>query len=314
MTDHRLDVKALHVTMGRRLVLAGLDLELPEGQTLGIAGESGSGKSTACRVITGTLGRHGGVITSGKATLGELDLRSLDERGWRKLRGRTIARSATDLALRLGSGDANWPATARGHSVQAPNVDPKKRALELLDMVRMPAPSEVVRRYPHELSGGMRQRVMIALAISGEPELLVVDEPTTALDVTVQRGILDLLASLRDTRKMSLIFVTHDLAVVNSVSDTVAIMYAGMTVEIGPREKIMSTPAHPYTQALLGAQPRRRMKTTRLVAIPGSPPSPETWSKGCRFAPRCFFGLRHASKPFQLWSRSHSDSEPCACG
>jgi oligopeptide/dipeptide ABC transporter ATP-binding protein len=275
--------------MGRRLVLAGLDLELLEGQTLGIAGESGSGKSTACRVITGTLGRHGGVITSGKATLGELDLRSMDERGWRKLRGRTIALvpqtslSGLDPVMRIGR------QLREAIRVQAPNADPKKRALELLDMVRMPAPSEVVRRYPHELSGGMRQRVMIALAISGEPELLVADEPTTALDVTVQRGILELLASLRDTRKMSLIFVTHDLAVVNSVSDSVAIMYAGMTVEIGPRQKIMSTPAHPYTRALLGAQPRTRKKMARLVAIPGSPPSPETWPRGCRFAPRCFF-------------------------
>jgi oligopeptide/dipeptide ABC transporter ATP-binding protein len=168
-----------------------------------------------------------------------------------------------------------------------PDVEPTTRSRELLDAVEMPNPDEVLSSYPHQLSGGMRQRAMIALAIAGRPELLIADEPTTALDVTVQRSVLNVLGSLCRGQGMGLVLVTHDLGIVASISDQVAVMYAGMTVEVGPTAAVLHDPRHPYTRALLGAQPSNGIAGKRLVAIAGSPPSPEAWPSGCRFAPRC---------------------------
>ena len=167
----------------------------------------------------------------------------------------------------------------------------RAEALRLLEAVQLADPERVLGLYPHQLSGGMRQRVMIALALAGKPDMLIADEPTTALDVTVQRGILDLLARLRAETGMALVLVTHDLGLVEELCERVAIVYAGMTVEVGTSAEVFSHPAHPYSQALLAARPAALHGGQRLAGIPGTPPGPEDWEQGCRFAPRCPYAI-----------------------
>jgi oligopeptide/dipeptide ABC transporter ATP-binding protein len=177
-------------------------------------------------------------------------------------------------------------------------VRPNAAAARLLDRVGLPDPERVLRLYPHELSGGMRQRVMIALAIAGRPELLIADEPTTALDVTLQKKILELLRRLTHEESMALVLVSHDLGVVAAATEFVAVMYAGMVVEYGRTDTVLQHPRHPYTRALLEGRPTIT-RTERLIGIPGAPASPDAWPNGCRFAPRCRHaqGLCEASNP-----------------
>jgi oligopeptide/dipeptide ABC transporter ATP-binding protein len=288
-TKSLLDVQGAAIAIRSREVASDISFALARGECLGIVGETGSGKSVTCRMLTGMLGVIGGSATRGTALFDGIDLLSLSERDWRRLRGRRIglipqsALSSLDPVMRVGDQLIETVRELR------PEANSRHEALALMEQVQMPRAREVLRLFPHQLSGGMKQRVMIALGLAGRPDLLVADEPTTALDVTVQREILDLLKRLRVENAMSMIFVSHDLGVVSAISETVAIMYAGTTVEIGSTAEVVREPKHPYTKALLDARPSLAGSGARLRAIAGMPPEPASWPTGCRFAPRCAF-------------------------
>jgi oligopeptide/dipeptide ABC transporter ATP-binding protein len=287
MSDALLTIDGLGVEIAGVPVLSDVSLDLPSHGVLGLVGETGSGKSLTCRTLVGLLGRIGGRITAGALTFDGRELHGLDDTGWAAVRGREIgfvpqaSLNALDPVMTVG---AQLRETV---GFLDPEADPKARAVELLEMVRMPDPASVLRRYPHQLSGGMRQRVMIALALAGRPRLLLADEPTTALDVTVQAAILEVFAELRQATGMALLLVTHDLGVVADVTDEVAVMYGGTVVERGATASVLAAPAHPYTAALLGARPSARKDGERLTTIPGVPAVPGSWPTGCRFSPRC---------------------------
>jgi oligopeptide/dipeptide ABC transporter ATP-binding protein len=293
VTSALLDVEHLAVELAGHEALTDVTLAVPAGACLGLVGETGSGKTITCKALIGRLPRIGGKITRGTMLFDGIDLQALDEHGWHQLRGRRIAlvpqasMSGLDPVMKVGRQLAEAVreldrGAARGERVQ-----------ELLNLVHMPRPGEVTSLYPHELSGGMRQRVMIALALTGHPELLFADEPTTALDVTVQRGILELLLELRQNTGMAIVFVTHDLGVVQSSSDSLAVMYSGAVVERGPSREVLARPAHPYTQALIRARPRTGGSRGALATIPGRAPGLGERPDGCPFAPRCPLAQDH---------------------
>jgi oligopeptide/dipeptide ABC transporter ATP-binding protein len=257
------------------------------GETLGLVGESGSGKSvTALSIIR--LVMPPGRITGGRVELDGRDLLDLDEAEMRQVRGRRIGFVFQEPMVALD------PVYTIGYQIEetlavhglARGAAGRRRAIELLDAVRVPDPARRAGEYPHQLSGGLRQRAMIALALSAEPALVIADEPTTALDVTVQAEILDLLRDLRRRFNVSLLLITHDLGVVAEMADHVAVMYAGRIVEQAPVDRLLTAPAHPYTRGLLasipGGQPGKR-----LTAIPGTVPALGQLPAGCAFAPRC---------------------------
>jgi oligopeptide/dipeptide ABC transporter ATP-binding protein len=295
--DHVLRVESLGVELAGADALTDVSFSVARGACLGLVGETGSGKTVTCRTLVGLERRIGARVTRGRVMLDGIDVSSLDPAGWRAVRGRRVALvpqaslSSMDPLMRVGRQLAETVRTLD------PGAEPQTRALELLEQVDMPSSREVLRRYPHELSGGMRQRAMIALALAGRPSLLIADEPTTALDVTVQRRILRLLTALRQQTGMALIFVSHDLGLVRSVADHVTIMYAGRTVESGPVEAVFANPAHPYTQALLAAQPAAADRSTALAAIPGAPPPLGRRPTGCPFRPRCPSALDACAQP-----------------
>lgn len=310
MTAKLLSVRDVAVELGGQLALTQVSFDVPAGSCVGIVGETGAGKTLTCRVITGLIGRIGGRVISGEVLFNGLDpLRS--NGGWRAIWGRKIAfvpqasLSGLDPVMRVSR---QLEETIRQLD---PGSEPRSRATELLEQVDMPNPSSVKRLYPHELSGGMRQRVMIALALAGRPQLLVADEPTTALDVTVQRGILALLADLRRATGMAVVMVTHDLAVVQSVAESVVVMYGGMVVENGPAGRVLSAPAHPYTRALLATRPLSANEDV-LSPIPGAPPSLSNRPPGCPFAPRCSFAVQTCMAEVPPLERG-PDSVAAAC-
>ncbi len=257
------------------------------GETLGLVGESGSGKSVTALSIVRLIAPPGRVA-SGRVTLEDVDLFSLDERAMQRVRGRRIGfvfqepMVALDPVYTIGQQIAE---TLRVHD-PARGTAARKRAIELLDAVRVPDPARRADEYPHQLSGGLRQRAMIALALCAEPSLLIADEPTTALDVTVQAEILDLLREMRRAFNLSLLLITHDLGVVSEMADRVAVMYAGRLAEIGPVRQVIDAPRHPYTRALLASVPGVHAGA-RLQTIPGQVPSIADRPVGCAFAPRC---------------------------
>jgi oligopeptide/dipeptide ABC transporter ATP-binding protein len=307
-----LEVRDLSVRIGHHDVLSGVDLSVGAGRCLGLVGETGSGKTLTCRALIGLLPRIGAEVTHGSITFDGRDLVPFRQRAWHRLRGREIAFVPQSSLTGLDPVMTVGRQLAETIRLLDPEAEVRRRAVELLDMVEMPNPQQTLTRYPHQLSGGMRQRAMIALAIVGRPKLLLADEPTTALDVTVQRAILDLLTTLRRATHMSLIIVTHDLGVVETVTDDVAIMYAGSTIETGATKDVLSRPQHPYTRALLDARPSARAEGARLTTIPGQPPGPGEWADGCRYAPRCPFvqDRCHEHVP-QLTAIPHG--HPAAC-
>jgi peptide/nickel transport system ATP-binding protein len=264
-----------------------VSLSLRRGQTLGLVGESGSGKSmTALSIIR--LVPPPGRIAAGRIELEGRNLLDLDERSMRAIRGRRIGfvfqepAAALNPVFTIGSQIAETIAAhglGRGRAARA-------RAVELLAEVRVPDPARRAREYPHQLSGGLKQRAMIALALAGSPDLLIADEPTTALDATVQAEVLDLLRDLRTTFSLALLLITHDLGVVAAMADEVAVMYAGRIVERAPVARLFAAPAHPYTRGLLACIPGER-PGARLAAISGTVPRLGQLPPGCAFAPRC---------------------------
>ena len=268
----------------------GVSFSLEQGKTLGIVGESGSGKTILSRSIMNILPRKATVFAGGQVLFKNRDLRGLTERKMRALWGPELSlifqdpMTALNPVLRVGV-QLSEPlrlhmGLSRGQALERSEV--------LLREVGIPAPDKRLYEYPHQLSGGMRQRVVIAIALSCSPALLIADEPTTALDVTVQKQILDLLAREQRDRRMAMVLVTHDLGVVASRADNIAVMYAGRIVEYAPTRELFKQMRHPYTQALLQSIPRISYPShTRLQAIPGQPPSLVEPPSGCRFAPRC---------------------------
>ncbi|MFO1058232.1 MAG: ABC transporter ATP-binding protein [Dongiaceae bacterium] len=283
------DLRVDFVSGGERLAaVRGVDLRLAPGEVLGIVGESGSGKSVAMRAVLGLLPPAarvaGSVRFHGEEILGS------PERVMRRLRGRRIGlifqdpMSALNPVITIGD---QLVEAMRIHDRRLTRRRARERAVELLELVAIPFPERRLAQYPHEFSGGMRQRAVIAIAMANGPELLIADEPTTALDVTVQAQILEVLARLRAERGVSLVLVTHDLGVVAGMADSLAVMYAGRVVEQGGVEAVFYRPQHPYTRGLLAATPRIEGGIDRLAAIEGAPPSLAGRPPGCAFHPRC---------------------------
>ena len=294
MTGPMLEVRDLHVQIasGSGVVHAvdGVSFEVVKGDALGLVGESGSGKSMTLRAILGVLPPEARV-TSGEVLLDGQNLVPLSQSDLNRIRGPKMSMifqepmSALNPVMRVGKQIAEGPMIHLG----AGRAKATERALELMRRVGIPDPERRFRAYPHEFSGGMRQRVMIAIALSCEPEIILCDEPTTALDVTIQDQILRLLARLCRESGVSLVFVTHDLPVVAQVCQQLAVMYAGKLVESGPVREVLHDPRHPYTLGLVRSAPDFDNVRQALVPIPGSPPSLISPPSGCRFHPRCKF-------------------------
>ncbi|GAA3579551.1 ABC transporter ATP-binding protein [Nonomuraea rosea] len=287
-----LDVSGLHVSFGQARVVNGVDLAVAGGRTLAVLGESGSGKSVTARAIMGLVRPPRGTITAGAVRLRGVDLVTLPEEARRRLRATTIAMvfqdalSALNPVLSVGYQIAELFRAHRGLS----RKEARRRAVEVLDLVRIPSAARRARDYPHQFSGGMRQRVGIGLAIALDPQVIIADEPTTALDVTVQAQIIRLLGELQREHGTALVLITHDMGVVADIADRVAVMYGGRVVEQGGAAEVYAGPAHPYTEALLGAIPRPELRGRRLAVIPGAPPDLTGPGDGCRFLPRCGYG------------------------
>ncbi|AWW37759.1 ABC transporter ATP-binding protein [Streptomyces cadmiisoli] len=288
-----LDVRDLHVEFRTRDGVAravnGVTYGVDAGETLAVLGESGSGKSVTAQAVMGILDTPPGRITGGQVLFRGRDLLGLKEDERRRIRGAEMAMifqdalSSLNPVLSVGDQLGEMFVVHRGMS----RKDARVKAVELMDRVRIPAAKERVRQYPHQFSGGMRQRIMIAMALALEPALIIADEPTTALDVTVQAQVMELLAELRRELGMALILITHDLGVVADVADRIAVMYAGRIVESAPVHDIYKAPAHPYTRGLLESIPRLDHKGRELHAIKGLPPSLTNIPPGCAFHPRC---------------------------
>jgi oligopeptide/dipeptide ABC transporter ATP-binding protein len=272
----------------------GVSFSVEKGQTLGIVGESGCGKSVTALSIMGLIPKPPAKIAGGEVLFEGKDLTELNERQLQNVRGRQIAMifqdpmTSLNPTIKIGT---QITETLRRH-FDMPKEEARKRAVELLEEVRIPHAGERIDDYPHRFSGGMRQRVMIAIALSCNPNLLIADEPTTALDVTIQAQILDLLDELRREHDMAMILITHDMGVVAETADDIAVMYAGQIVEYTNSLELFDHPEHPYTEALLGALPQlegdeQEIREGRLTSIPGRPPDLIDPPEACRFGPRC---------------------------
>ncbi|HVJ04729.1 MAG TPA: ABC transporter ATP-binding protein [Candidatus Saccharimonadales bacterium] len=277
------------LAQGQVAAVRDISFSLGTGETLALVGESGSGKSVTSLAIMGLLPPQARI--AGDALLEGRELGAMDSAGLQRLRGARMAMifqepmTALNPVMRVGDQIAE---AVLAHDSQVSRTQARERAVEALREVAIPEPERRWRDYPHQLSGGQRQRVMIAMAIVNRPALLIADEPTTALDVTVQAQILELLADLRKRLGLAMLFVSHDLAVVSRVSDRIAVMYAGRIVEMAAARQLFEMPSHPYTRGLLGSIPT--LKTNReepLHAIEGAVPSPGALPPGCSFAPRC---------------------------
>jgi oligopeptide/dipeptide ABC transporter ATP-binding protein len=292
-----------HTRSGLVRAVDGVDLDVGAGRTLGVVGESGSGKSVTALSIMRLIDAPGRIEPGSRIRFGGRDLAQLDEEELRELRGNEISmifqEPMTSLNPVFTIGNQIVEAVRLHRSVSAAAA--KDRALEMLSLVGIPTPRRRFDDYPHQLSGGMRQRVMIAMALACEPKLLIADEPTTALDVTIQAQILELMRDLRERLGMAIMLITHDLGVVAEMCDDVAVMYAGRVVERGSATDVFRTPQHPYTEALLHSIPVLGVTQAEpLKVIRGMVPSPLSWPVGCRFAARCdytFDRCRHDDPP-----------------
>ena len=289
-----LEIRKLRTEFGPRAkpfaAVDGIDLQIAPGERLAVVGESGSGKTMTALSILGLV-PDAGRIAAGEILFEGRDLLQLPQRALRRLRGGDIAmifqEPMTSLNPVFTVGDQIAEALTLHQGLRGRPA--RKRAIELLSLVRVPSPEQRVDNYPHELSGGMRQRVMIAMALSSQPKLLIADEPTTALDVTVQAQILHLMRQLQDELGMAILLITHDLGVVAQFAERVVVMYAGKVVETAPVGETFSAPLHPYTEGLLGSIPPLYDDVEELRAIDGVVPAPNAMPPGCRFHPRCAY-------------------------
>ncbi len=267
----------------------GVSFEVRPGEFLGVVGESGCGKSVTMMSLLRLIPMPPGEIVSGEAIYDERDLLQIDIEELREIRGGKIGFIFQDPMTSLN------PVLTVGYQIQESlrihqDLEPRQReerALQLLDLVGIPSAKQRLKSFPHELSGGMRQRVMIAMALACSPQILIADEPTTALDVTIQAQIIELVKDLRETLGTAVIWITHDLGVIAGLADRVIVMYGGQIVEEAPVEELYETPLHPYTIGLLGSLPRLDQKGFELISIKGSPPSLFSMPSACTFAPRC---------------------------
>jgi peptide/nickel transport system ATP-binding protein len=296
MTEPVLSVKKLRVEFAtRRGVLRAIDdisFDIAKGEVLGVVGESGAGKSVTGNAVIGLIDPPGR-IASGEIRLSGLRIDNLSTEELRRIRGKRIGMIFQDPLTSLNPlykiGDQIIE-TIRTHSNVSESAA-RKRAIELLAEVGIPAPEKRIDAYPHEFSGGMRQRVVIALAICADPELIIADEPTTALDVSVQAQIISLIRRLGRDHGTAVMLVTHDMGVIAETCDRVAVMYSGRIAEIGPVQDVIRNPLHPYAKGLMGAIPTLAIEAERLVQIPGSMPRLSAIPRGCAFNPRCAFAF-----------------------
>ena len=294
MSPPLLSISGLGLTLAARGgsidLLSDVSFDVAEGEVVGLVGESGSGKSLTCRAVMRLLPPHI-KVTSGRVDLDGENILPFSEQAMRTVRGRKIGMifqnpsTYLDPVMTIGDQIAESLRTHEG----LPRNEALEQAAELLHQVGIPDPVVRVHAYPHEFSGGMRQRAMIAAALACKPRLLIADEPTTALDVTIQAQILRLLLDLRDELGLSMILVTHDLSVVTQTCDKVVVLYAGRVMEIAPTNALLTEPLHPYSKGLIASQPELAAPGTALPSIPGQPPGPFDRLDGCRFAPRCTF-------------------------
>lgn len=292
-----LEVKDLHVTFttygGEVQAVRGVTFDLYKGETLAIVGESGCGKSVTSQSIMRLIPSPPGRIADGAVLFKGKDLTKLKESEMRNIRGADISMIFQDPMTALNPTITIGEQIIEGIMQHEPisRQDARKKALEMLNLVGIPNPFERLKHYPHQFSGGMRQRIVIAMALVCSPEVLIADEPTTALDVTIQAQILDLFKDIQKKTGVSIIIITHDLGVVAQVADRIAVMYAGKIVEAGERREIFYNPQHPYTKGLLNSVPRLDLDGADLVPIGGSPPDLFAPPAGCPFAARCGFAM-----------------------
>ena len=312
-----LDVRALktffQVEGGEFPAVDGISFSIDPGRTLGIVGESGCGKSVTALSIMGLVPRPPGRIAGGEILFDGVDLLQLSAAALRELRGNRISmifqEPMTSLNPVLTVGEQITEGILRHRTMSRDAA--KELAIEMLRMVHISSPEERFGDYPHRLSGGMRQRVMVAMALACKPKLLIADEPTTALDVTIQAQILDLMRTLREETGTAIILITHDLGVVAELADDVAVMYAGRIVERATVAALFAEPQHPYTVGLLGSIPRLDIEQDRLAAIEGQVPNPLAPVTGCRFHPRCPFVIercRHEDPPLIDLGNGHESA------
>ncbi|MBS4201291.1 ABC transporter ATP-binding protein [Bacillus sp. FJAT-49732] len=294
MTTTQLEVKNLHVGFkskkGFTTILNGVDFTVKKGETLCIVGESGCGKSLTSLSIMGLLPKTG-QISEGQILFNGEDLSTKNQKEMSKIRGKEISMIFQEPMTSLN------PVQTVGKQIEevvrihqkVGKKEAREKAIDMLRLVGIPAPEKRIDNYPHEMSGGMRQRVMIAMALTCNPKLLIADEPTTALDVTIQAQILELMDRLKTELDMSIMMITHDLGVVSEIADRVLVMYAGKVVEYSDVKTLFKKPKHPYTQGLIESIPKLNEEQDELPIIKGSVPSPENMPKGCRFSTRCKF-------------------------
>ncbi|MEA2451865.1 MAG: peptide/nickel transport system ATP-binding protein [Actinomycetota bacterium] len=269
----------------------GVSYDVFPGETLGVVGESGSGKSVTVMSVLGLIPRPPGRIENGKAIFKGQDLLTAPKDDLRRIRGKEIAMvfqdpmTSMNPVFKIG---AQLEEAVKIHDPAISDSDSRKKSVELLELVGVPNPEQRVDQYPHEFSGGMRQRAMIAMAIANQPAVLIADEPTTALDVTIQAQILEVLKTAQEETHAATILITHDLGLIAEMADRVVVMYAGQVVEVADVETIFRTPRHPYTMGLMNSLPRLEADEERLVPIKGQPPSLINVPPGCPFHPRCY--------------------------
>ena len=282
-----------HTARGDISAIEDISFELNAGEILGIVGESGSGKSVTALTIMGLLPRPPARIAAGSVRFAGEELTTASPNRMEKIRGAGISmvfqEPMTSLNPVFTIGEQIME-TVRAHERMSASAQ-RERAIEMLDRVGIPSATKRLNDYPHQLSGGQRQRVMIAMSLACRPKLLIADEPTTALDVTIQAQVLDLLMDLRDELGMAILIITHNMGVIAEVADRVLVMYAGRVVEQSPAADLFDAPRHPYTKGLLACVPTLQQDRHRLIAIPGSLPEPARRPSGCRFAPRCTYRI-----------------------
>jgi peptide/nickel transport system ATP-binding protein len=302
-----LDVRDLRISFpapgGQRVhPVDGVSFTLERGETLALVGESGSGKSLTSLALLRLVPPPGQIDPESRVRLGDSDVLALRGEGLRRIRGKRIGMIFQDPMTSLNPVFTVGDQIAEGVRAHLPvsKAEARARALALLQEVGIPDAAARLGAYPHQLSGGMRQRVMIAIALAAEPEILVADEPTTALDVTVQAQILEVLDRLRQSHGMAVLLITHDLGIVAGRADRVAVMYAGQVVEEAPTAELFAHPSHPYTRGLFASVPRISGPVHRLTPIGGSVPTPTAWPSGCRFRPRCPQAFEKSERPPEL--------------